>query len=225
MDTLKLYTEAIEEANGAVIVRVKVRAMKDVMGFQYTLKWTPGTMEYLDIGANPLGVSFGEQSAGEGYLSLSWNDPKASGMTMRTDDLLFELRFAQGRLPGKKQLQAGSWKIEEEVFDRLYAPMYLLLDTAETKKQLPIPEAMFNIYPNPAGSFVIVQWTAVQAGDGYLRILDASGRKVLEQKVEIKQGLNSQRLELEGRQFRQGTYFVQLDSGGKQTVSTLVIQR
>jgi len=225
MDTLRLYTEAVEEANGAVIVRVKSREMRDVMGFQFTLKWTPGEMEYLGIGTNPLGVSFGEQSAGEGYLSLSWNDPEARGMTMRSDDLLFELRFAPGRLPGKKQLLAGSWKIVEEIFDRLYAPMYLLIDTAESKKQQPLVESWFRVYPNPAGSYVHVQWTAVQPGEGYVRILDASGRTILEQKVEVKQGLNTQRLALEGRPFRQGTYFIQLDSGGKLTISRLVIQR
>jgi hypothetical protein len=224
LDTLKLYTESLEEASGAVIVKVKVREMKDVMGFQYTLKWTPGAMEYLGIGANPLGVSFGEQSAGEGYLSLSWNDPEARGMTMRSGDLLFELRFTQGRLPGSKQLLAGSWKIEEEVFDRLYAPMYLLLDTTASKKQQPFVESWFRVYPNPAGSFVHVQWTAVQPGEGYVRILDASGRTILEQKIVSKQGLNTQRLALGDRQFREGTYFIQLDIGGKQTISGLVIQ-
>ena len=225
LDTMGLFCETSELPNGEMVVRVRAGKVHDVMGFQFTLHWDDSHQKFLGVGENPMGVSFGDKWADEGYLVLSWNDPASHGVSLQKGDLLFELRFSSMSQPQQKALEAGSWKVVTEVFDKAYRSQVLLWEASRDHVGQPSSLVSFRVFPNPAGSFVHVQWQSEFVGQGYIRILDTQGRKLLEQKVDISRGVNFQRLELDGIVFRQGIYFIQLDSDGKRTISRLMIQR
>jgi hypothetical protein len=225
MDTMKVFYEVGEAVDGMVSIRLRARNVKSVLGFQYTLQWKTEQLEFLGIGENPLGVSFGDGWTGDGYLALSWNDPEARGKSLHEGDLLFELRFNVRGSLDQHVLQAGSWKVATEVFDKDYLKQHLVMEARSVTSGDPISDDGLKVYPNPATNLVNIQWSATSAGEGWIRVLDGNGRKVLEQPVAVAKGTNKYSLNLDSRFVRQGIYMVQLETEGEVRTTRIVVIR
>jgi hypothetical protein len=225
MDTMKVYYEVGEAVDGMVSVKLRARNVRSVLGFQYTLQWKREQLEFLGIGENPLGISFGDGWASDGYLALSWNDPEAKGKSLHEGDLLFELRFGVRGQLDQQVLQAGSWKVSTEVFDKDYLKQHLVMEARSVIPGDPIFDDRLKVYPNPATNLVNIQWSAATAGKGLIRVLDGNGRKVLEQQVIVAKGANKYQLNLDSRFVRQGIYIVQLETGGEVRTERIVVIR
>jgi hypothetical protein len=225
MDTMKVFYEVGEAVDGMVSIRLRARNVKSVLGFQYTLQWKTEQLEFLGIGENPLGVSFGDGWTGDGYLALSWNDPEARGKSLHEGDLLFELRFNVRGSLDQHVLQAGSWKVATEVFDKDYLKQHLVMEARSVTSGDPISDDGLKVYPNPATNLVNIQWSATSAGEGWIRVLDGNGRKVFEQPVAVAKGTNKYSLNLDSRFVRQGIYMVQLETEGEVRTTRIVVIR
>ena len=140
-------------------------------------------------------------------------------------NLMFELRFALRGSSGQTSLQAGSWKVATEVFNKDYLTIHLKMEALKTTISQPLADDQLRVYPNPVENVVNVQWNASSTGKGYVRILDATGRKMLEQKIDVMQGLNSYRLTLDKKIIGQGNYLIQIESEGRSRTSRIIMAK
>ncbi len=212
-DTLRLYYETTTlKDNGTVIVQLRVKDVKNLLGFQYTVNWDKHKLLYQGIGANPLKISVGEGWVDDGYLVLSWNDPEAGGIQLKEGDLLFELNYHTDKNFDKARLGISSDKVSTEVFNSQYELLELRLEASDILKPQELASVKFKIYPNPAETVINVQWSASVEGVGYIHLFDLSGRKVYEEKVNVNAGDNKFSLYLNKGRFARGTYVLQLTS-------------
>jgi len=223
-DTLSLYYEtATVKANGLVTIQLRVREVKNLLGFQYTINWDKQKLTYLGVGANPLNISVGERWSDDGYLTFSWNDPVANGVQLKDGDLLFELSYRAEKDLDKTKLSISSEKIAEEVFNSDFELMELQLEASDILPARENASIKFRVYPNPAGHLINVQWSASGEGEGYIRLMDLSGRKVYEEKVNINKGENTYELSLDRGILAKGTYILQLTTEGREYVKKVIV--
>lgn len=76
--------------------------------------------------------------------------------------------------------------------------------------------------PNPATGQTTISWQSNFSGTAPLQISDATGRIVLEKRIEIKKGVNELVLSLAGIQA--GSYFIKLQNVSEVLTTTLLIQ-
>ena len=58
--------------------------------------------------------------------------------------------------------------------------------------------SQLQVFPNPTTSIVNIQFNALMEGSLSLRLMDITGKQVLLQKAEVKQGANLQKLDMGG---------------------------
>jgi hypothetical protein len=83
------------------IVEVPIRAsnFKDIVSTQFTLKWNPNYLGFINIsnlGDPSLSINsnaFGTNNVQNGMLSFSWNDASMLGKTIADTAILFKVRF------------------------------------------------------------------------------------------------------------------------------------
>jgi glycosidase len=66
------------------------------------------------------------------------------------------------------------------------------------------------VYPNPAGEMVKVDWEAEMTSDTLLRVVDAAGREVLQKTLPQTKGVNSTTLSTQN--IPKGLYFIQINN-------------
>ncbi len=223
-DTLKLYYETtLANAKGIVTVQFRVKEVKNLLGCQFTVNWDKDKLSYQGVGANPLNISVGERWSDDGFLTLSWNDPGANGIQLKDGDLMFELSYRADKNLDKTKLEISAEKIAQEVFNTDFELMELSLEASDI---LPVREnasIKFSVYPNPADRLINVQWSASAVGEGYIRLIDLTGRKLFEEKVNVKAGDNKFVLSLDQRRIARGTYVLQLMSEENIYVKKVII--
>jgi hypothetical protein len=97
-------------------------------------------------------------------------------------------------------------------------------ETEETLLESAATPFDFNLYPNPANSFVYVDLPQLQSEVPLtIRLFDLSGRLVLEQKVQAQAGSNF--FTVETSQLIAGLYMVQVSNGSDLAVKRLVISK
>lgn len=81
----------------------------------------------------------------------------------------------------------------------------------DSKEELALES--FNIFPNPAIDFanVEIQWTG-DAVEGTLQVVDASGKKIMSEPMDLTKGANQKRLNV--TDLPSGSYFLQLEGNG-----------
>jgi Bacterial Ig domain/Secretion system C-terminal sorting domain len=84
-------------------------------------------------------------------------------------------------------------------------------------------EISMRIFPNPANEQVTIHYTALEAGDYQLKIVDITGKTIIEQKKPIEKGENN--LELKTNQMVAGLYLVKLSHETKTVVAKLLIEK
>ena len=99
------------------------------------------------------------------------------------------------------------------------------MEALKTTVSQPLADDQLRVYRNPVENVVNLQWNATNAGKGYVRILDATGRKMLEQKIDVMQGLNSYRLTLDKKIIGQGNYLIQIESEGRSRTSRIIVAK
>ena len=78
-------------------VPVVVSGFNNVTTAQFSLKWDPALLEFVDVSNFGLeGLSKGDfnlESAAEGLLSISWDDPNAVGVSLENESVVFATEF------------------------------------------------------------------------------------------------------------------------------------
>lgn len=79
--------------------------------------------------------------------------------------------------------------------------------------------AYLNIFPNPAGDFVQVEYEELEVGNGQLQILDLNGKILQTTILEFR----NDNIQLNIADIPGGYYFIRIESGQRRTTQKLVI--
>jgi hypothetical protein len=182
-----MYYDLTEALDGSIILKIKSHAVASLMGYQTTLRWDPGLLRLEGISSNPTGMGVGERWKNEGYLTLSWNDPKARGVAFSDGMELLELRFRKTSFLGSTSVTLSDEHLVREAFNGQYQSVAILMLSKDIVTS--VNNSQLRVFPNPAGRDVNVEWKSLKRGEVTLRLLDATGRVVYEHRDMYDAGL------------------------------------
>jgi hypothetical protein len=212
-DTLRLYYTWSEMDNGEVLLSLRSRAFEGLMGWQGTLGWDVRKLELLGATSLMPNLGMGERWKAEGRLTLSWNDPRAEGLSLTEGVEWLQLRFRKTDRLDRTVLGLTEERLMTEAFNRSYQRVALRLQSAEIRGNM--WEGSLRVYPNPAQRVVNVEWRSLQRGEATVRLLDATGRTVYVHRGTYEAGVQKHVIVRDGSMVGSGTWLVQVEVDGE----------
>jgi hypothetical protein len=79
---------------GAAVIPITVSKFTDVTSFQFSLTWDDGAIQYASVNNFGLnGLSSGSFTSSPGALTVSWEEPEATGTSLGDGSTLFAISF------------------------------------------------------------------------------------------------------------------------------------
>ncbi len=211
-DTLRIYCEWVEESDGFIRARLKTRTIAGLMGLQTALSWNPARLSLEAVDANPMGVWLGEKWKGAGELLLSWNDPRADGLSLSEGMTLLELRFRRIGSSFDASIILSERRFPTEAFNSQYQSVAVMLDKNSISATGKL--SGIRVYPNPARRVLNVEWEMPRPGVAKIRLLDASGRVVHTHLADCQPGLQRHTILRSGSLTTDGVWLLQVEMDG-----------
>lgn len=212
-DTLRLFYTWTDMDNGEVILNLRSKAFEGIMGWQGTLRWDARKLELL--GTTPMmpNLGTGDRWKGEGSLTLSWNDPRAEGLSLTDGVEWLQLRFRKTDRLDRTALGLTQERLMTEAFNKSYQRVELRMQAAEIRGNA--WEGSMRVYPNPAQRVVNVEWKSAKGGEATVRLLDATGRTVYVHRGIYEAGVQKHVIRRDGSMASGGTWLVQVEMDGE----------
>jgi Concanavalin A-like lectin/glucanases superfamily/Carboxypeptidase regulatory-like domain/Cohesin domain len=211
-DTIRLFGEWTDTEDGYATLRVKSRAVNGLLGWQSTLRWDATQLQLQTVNGLVSNLGIGERWKDEGYLTLSWNDPRAEGLNFTEGVSWMELRFKKSSNLKQASLSLTEEKLGTEAFNGNYQSMGLKLEPVMLRGN---PwEGQLRIYPNPANRIMNVEWKMEKAGAATVRLLDAQGRVVHIHRGDYGAGVQRVSIRRSSGWSVAGTWMVQVECDG-----------
>jgi hypothetical protein len=211
-DTLRLFGEWIDTEDGYVTLEVKSRAVSGLLGWQSTLRWDAKQLQLQSVNGLISNLGIGERWKDQGYLTLSWNDPRAEGLSFTDGVAWMELKFKKTNALQRTVVFISEEKLGTEAFNKNYQSMGVNMEPIEWKSNT--LSGLLRVYPNPAAQFMNVEWKMARAGAATVRLLDAQGRVVHVQRGEYGAGIQRVTIKRSGAWSVAGTWLVQVEVDG-----------
>jgi hypothetical protein len=218
-DTLRLFGDWTDTEDGYATLRVKSRAVNGILGWQSTLRWDAKQLQLRSVQRSMTNLGIGERWKDDGYLTLSWIDPMAEGLNLTEGVEWMELRFRKTSQLNRVGLNISEEKLVTEAFNKHYQSMGVKLESVELLGSA--WNGQLRVYPNPAGRYLNVEWRAETSGSVLIRVLDAAGRKLQEQRNQAKAGVNRQIVTLKGDAGTSGMIIQVVDGDKVQSISVI----
>ncbi|MBU3713940.1 MAG: T9SS type A sorting domain-containing protein, partial [Ferruginibacter sp.] len=223
---LKLYYDEEIINDKEMILHVRVKEGKMLMGTQFTLNWDAGKYTYVGVVSNPLNISTGDRWISEGTLAMSWNDEQARGLMLAKDMELFSIRLTPTGNASLNYtddiLSLGNDKLEQEAFDGSYRNTGI---TLERSGKAITKDNYLKVYPNPAKDQLQLTYGSVVAGRGEIRLMDIYGNEVYRKVVQLQPGDNRYNLNLSGLGLSAGSYVLKLYTANSSKEVKVVLMR
>jgi hypothetical protein len=211
-DTLRLFGEWTDTEDGYATLRVKSHAVSGLLGWQSTLRWDVSQLKLQSVNGLVSNLGLGERWKDEGYLTMSWNDPRAEGLSFTEGSTWMELRFLKTRNLKQASIGITEQKLGTEAFNGNYQSMGVKMESTVLRGNA--WEGMLRVYPNPVGSMVNVEWKMEKAGAATIRLLDAQGRVVHMERGDYAEGVQRISIRRSSGWSVAGTWMVQVESEG-----------
>jgi len=211
-DTLRLYYTWTDGVDGSLVLRLLSKEVKGLMGWQTTLSWDAQKLQLLGVTPMMNNLGTGDRWKEEGKLMLSWNDPRAEGVSTTDGMAWVELTFRKTDRLDRTQLGLTEEKLVTEVFNSSYQRMALRMQSAEIRGN--VWEGSMRVYPNPAGQVVHVEWKSARRGEATVRVLDATGRVVYLHRGMYEAGVQRHRIQRDEAMVSAGSCLVQVEVEG-----------
>jgi hypothetical protein len=196
------------KAGERVVIPFRGKDMERITGYQLTLGYdrTALTLEDIEYGKAVEG-NFGMRYAGEGLITMSWNETAGRATS---DEVLFSLVFRAGAAGMLSDLLRVSSEVTRaEAYDRNNK----LLDVALHfgSRELKEDYALYQNQPNPFEDATVIGFYLPQAGEATLTITDVRGRVLKVLKGDYGRGYHQ--LTLSGEDLPTGVLQYTLTSG------------
>jgi hypothetical protein len=212
-DTLRLFGEWIDTEDGYVSLKVKSRVVSGLLGWQSTLRWDAKQLQLQSVTGLVNNLGIGERWKDDGYLTLSWNDPRAEGLSFTEGSTWMELRFRKTSALQRAGIGMTEEKLGTEAFNGNYQSMGVKMEPVELRGN--IWNGMLRVYPNPAAQYMNVEWKMARAGSATVRLLDAQGRVMHVQRGEYGAGVQRVTIKRSGAWSVAGTWMLQVEVDGE----------
>jgi len=201
-----------------ISVPVKLEAMDDLLGFQFTIEFDPETLEWNGLDIEDLGErfnmsqeNFGFNFQEEGLLTVGWYSMEP--VLISEEDLFLSLKFKTKKAGLLSEvLSIGSALTAAES----YQDGVGVLEVALTFKAIEIEadtemtvEALRN-FPNPFQAETTVSFSSKIRQAGTLRIFDSSGKEVFQHAENFAPGQSQVRIDAEELGLGNGLYYYRL---------------
>jgi hypothetical protein len=212
-DTLRLFGEWIDTEDGYVTLKLRSRAVSGLLGWQSTLRWDAKQLQLQSVNGLISHLGIGERWKDDGYLTMSWNDPRAEGLSFTDGVAWMELKFRKTSALQRTGIFISEEKLGTEAFNGNYQSMGVNMEPIEWKSNN--LSGLLRVYPNPATQFMNVEWKMARAGAATVRLLDAQGRVVHVQRGEYGAGIQRVMIKRNGAWSVAGTWLVQVEVDGE----------
>jgi hypothetical protein len=156
--------------NTQLKVPIRVKNFNQLVAMQYTLNFNNSDYEFVGIENNQLGFDFNKKQANEnGNIGFLWTDAKAEAKSIANDSEIFTLIFRKKGI-SNLQLTMDEAIANIEAWDNNYQQHNIVLTQ---KKQFPIANNDFVIFPNPANDVLNIQFD--KADIKQIKILNTMG--------------------------------------------------
>ncbi len=212
-DTLRLFYTWTDTDNGEVLLNLRSKSFEGLMGWQGTLRWDARKLELLGVTPMMSNLGTGDRWKGEGSLTLSWNDPRAEGLSLTDGVEWLQLRFRKTDRLDRTALGLTQERLMTEAFNKSYQRVELRMQAAEIRGHA--WEGSMRVYPNPAQRMVNVEWRNAKRGEAIVRLLDATGRTVYVHRGVYEAGVQKHVIRRDGSMASGGTWLVQVEMDGE----------
>jgi hypothetical protein len=191
------------------------------MGWQGTLQWDVSKLALITATPRVTNLGLGDRWSSEGRLTMSWNDPRAEGLSFTEGMDWVELRFRKTDRLDRTLLTLTEERLSTEAFNANYQRVAVRMASAQIGGNT--WQGDVRVYPNPAGRQVNVEWKGEKRGEATVRVLDATGRLVHVHRGVYEAGVQRYVFRREGSLSVAGTWTVQVEvDGRKRSVPVLM---
>jgi hypothetical protein len=212
-DTLRLFYTWTDTDNGEVLLNLRSKSFEGLMGWQGTLRWDARKLELLAVTPMMPNLGTGDRWKGEGSLTLSWNDPRAEGLSLTDGVEWLQLRFRKTERLDRTALGLTQERLMTEAFNKSYQRVELRMQAAEIRGNA--WEGSMRVYPNPAQRMVNVEWKSAKRGEATIRLMDATGRTVHVHRAIYEAGVQKHVIRRDGSMASGGICLVQVEVDGE----------
>ncbi len=165
--------------------------------------------------AGETGVAYSVSSV-YGASSYSWSSPTNSSVSSGQGSNAILVDFSSNAISGKvKVTAANACGVSSSRTKSVTVNACAKISDENT-------EANVSLLPNPASSFVEIQFQSLLNKDAVLRIDNILGQAIYTQQIKVEYGINSYKLDV--REFTKGVYVVSVKQDGKSIAKRLIIE-
>lgn len=227
---LRMEVEPVPGSNQQVISKLLVSNFKDIAGYQFSIRWFPGEMFFLDferLGPPELGLSqynYGIRDVLLGSIRTSWNSPTSEPVSLDDNTELFAFRFKKIWGNGKFSIEGHPLQIE--FFDHNFNEIDIIFidnfgDVSYFKNGIlsstqNLESDKISVFPNPAKDRIFIKWDQLNQTPDQAFIYNLQGqligqRMIADQSIDLPDSIVP------------GTYLLMLQKGGE-TVAVKKVQ-
>lgn len=233
VDTLTISSRKVTVPSNEIFkLPFTVKAFRDISGIQFSLKWNPDILEWIDFEANTQSpLQTGLTHLRDGILSFLWYDTSVANQNLADSTVLFSLNFrAIGPLESVDVIQLQNQITPSEVVDKNLNKVWLsfypvnVLITSVTSITENVVKDLDNVQlmPNPFRNQTVLSFESVRPGNCTIQITDIVGHQLFTRTYYATSGKHQL---VVGEDLPAGTYLLSLHSGNATQTLRMVVLR
>ena len=217
------YSSDIIQLLDKVIIPIKVKNFKEMLGMQFTISFNATVLQWQGIGNNPLGIETGTNHANDGSVSFLWVDTKNVIKTLEDGSVLVELVFNKVGNCINQQLDLNSSVTTIAAYDKDDNFHNIVMNPSLITIADFVSES-WKVVPNPTVSGMIrIQMHLKESKSILFKLIDVTGKVLFVHRNEGVKGDNTLILK-SASQIPNGIYFIQALGVEGDKVKKIIVQ-
>jgi hypothetical protein len=215
--------------NSEIEVPLLVKNFQNIGGYQFTLSWDPEMLEYIQVEDLLFENFYGTNNIEKGFLTVSFDDPKAEGISLEDYTKIAVLKF---KIKGKKS-SSSTISITSDITPAMAFNSNLELINLQTQHgviKVEENDLSNNInliqYPNPVNAYTNFTFTLPKPLPVRIIIYNALGTPVDNMTFSGKKGKNKVEWNIDqkfGKKLQQGIYYYKVEIGNSSNTGKMIV--